>query len=110
LGFGRDQASAVATARRSLRQPFAAAELNYLHGWTGYDAGLRPPFGQVSGAAARQDRGAILHYYLSANVIKASVDKTFPGAIVASPAAPCGPPAPAVGFPHPRPPPLLARS
>src|SRR5215813_7824857 len=98
LGFGRDQASAVATARRSLRQPFAAAELNYLHGWTGYDAGLRPPFGQVSGAAARQDRGAILHYYLSANVIKASVDKTFPGAIVASLASPWGQAVPAGVF------------
>ena len=50
LGFGRDQASAVTTARRSLRQPFATAELNYLHGWVRYDAGLRPPFGQLSGA------------------------------------------------------------
>src|SRR5262249_4523773 len=64
LGFGRDRAWGGATARRSLRQPFAAAELSYLHGWIGYDAGLRPPFGQVSGAAARQDRGAILRYYL----------------------------------------------
>jgi glucoamylase len=97
LGFGRDQASAVATARRSLRQPFATAELNYLHGWLGYDAGLRPPFGD-SGAAARRDRGAILHYYLSANVIKASVDKTYPGAIVASLASPWGQSVPAGVF------------
>ena len=97
LGFGRDQASAVATARRSLRQPFATAELNYLHGWLGYDAGLRPPFGD-SGAAAWRDRGAILHYYLSANVIKASVDKTYPGAIVASLASPWGQSVPAGNF------------
>jgi glucoamylase len=74
LGFGRDQASAVATAQRSLRGPFLTAELRYLHGWLRYDARLRPPFGHLSGAAARRDRGAILHYYLSANVIKASVD------------------------------------
>jgi glucoamylase len=98
LGFGRDQASAVATARRSLRQPFAAAELNYLNGWVRYDGGLRPPFGQLSGAAAQRDRGTILHYYLSANVIKASVDKTYPGAIVASLASPWGQSVPAGVF------------
>src|SRR5215470_14784169 len=90
LGFGRDQASAVATAQRSLRQPFATAELNYLRGWFRYDAGLRPPSGSASGAAARQQPRAIRHYYLSANVLKASVDKTFPGAIVASLASPWG--------------------
>jgi glucoamylase len=95
LGFGRDQASAVTTARRSLRQPFAAAELNYRHGWSSYDAGLRPPSGPVSGATAQLDLGAIRHYYLSANVIKASVDKTFPGAIVASLASPWGQSVPA---------------
>jgi glucoamylase len=98
LGFGRSQASAVATARRSLRQPFATAKLSYLHGWIGYDAGLRPPFGQLSAAAARQHHGAILHYYLSANVIKASVDKTYPGAIVASLASPWGQSVPAGVF------------
>jgi glucan 1,4-alpha-glucosidase len=98
LGFGRGQASAVATARRSLRQPFAATELNYVRGWLGYDAGLRPPFGHVTGAAARRDHGAILHYYLSANVIKASVDKTYPGAIVASLASPWGQAVPAGVF------------
>ena len=98
LGFGRDQASAVATARRSLRQPFATAERSYLHGWLRYDAGLRPPFGDLSGAAARREHGAILHYYLSANVIKASVDKTYPGAIVASLASPWGQSVPAGVF------------
>src|SRR5690242_4243309 len=90
LGFGRTQASAVTTAGRSLRQPFGTTELKYAAGWLGYDAGLRPPFGHVTGAAARRHHGAILHYYLSANVIKASVDKTYPGAIVASLASPWG--------------------
>src|SRR5262252_5225423 len=90
LGFGRDQASAVATAQRSVRQRFATAELDYLRGWFRYDAGLRPPSGSASGAAAWQQPGAIRHYYLSANVLKASVDKTFPGAIVASLASPWG--------------------
>src|SRR5215472_14458121 len=48
LGFGRDQASAVATARRSLRQPFGKTELKYAAGWLRYDAGLRPPSGHVT--------------------------------------------------------------
>jgi glucoamylase len=95
LGFGRTQASAVATAGRSLRQPFSTTELRYEAGWLHYDAGLRPPFGHVTGAAARRDRGAIRHYYLSANVIKASVDKTYQGAIVASLASPWGQSVPA---------------
>jgi glucoamylase len=98
LGFGRSQAAAVSTARQSLRQPFGLTALKYAAGWLHYDAGLRSPFGQVSGAVARQDSGAILHYYLSANVIKASVDKTFPGAIVASLASPWGQAVPAGVF------------
>ena len=95
LGFGRDQASAVATASQSLRQPFGVTALKYVAGWLHYDAGLRPPFGHVSGAAAGRDRTSILHYYLSANVIKASEDKTYPGAIVASLASPWGQSVPA---------------
>jgi glucoamylase len=98
LGFGRDQASAVATASRSLRQPFGLTTLKYVTGWLRYDAGLRPPFGHVTGAAAKRDSTSILHYYLSANVIKASVDKTYPGAIVASLASPWGQSVPAGVF------------
>jgi glucoamylase len=95
LGFGRDQASAVATAQDSLRTPFGLEELKYLAGWGAYDAGLnRPPAhypGEPASATARLDE----HYYLSANVIKASEDKTFPGAIVASLASPWGQAVPA---------------
>jgi glucoamylase len=98
LGFGRSQSSAVSTASRSLRQPFGETALKYAVGWLRYDAGLRPPFGHVTGAAARRDQSAILHYYLSANVIKASVDKTYPGAIVASLASPWGQSVPAGVF------------
>ena len=95
LGFGRDQASAVAIAARSLRQPFGLTALKYVAGWLRYDAGLRPPFGHLSAAAARRDGTGIAHYYLSANVIKASEDKTYPGAIVASLASPWGQSVPA---------------
>ncbi len=95
LGFGRTQASAVSTAQSSLSTPFSLQELRYIGGWAGYDAGLnRPPArypGEPPAAAAQLDE----HYYLSANVIKASEDKTFPGAIVASLASPWGQAVPA---------------
>jgi glucoamylase len=95
LGFGRTQAAAVVTAQDSLRVPFGAVEAGYLSGWDRYDARLnRPPAhfpGEPASATAQLDQ----HYYLSANVIKASEDKTFPGAIVASLASPWGQAVPA---------------
>jgi glucoamylase len=95
LGFGRTQGSAIATAQGSLRAPFGLEELKYLAGWVAYDIRLnRPPArfpGEPASATARLDD----HYYLSANVVKASEDKTFPGAIVASLASPWGQAVPA---------------
>jgi glucoamylase len=79
LGFGRDGASAVGTAGAALRRPFAATYASYAAGWRAYDAGLRRPPDRYAGA-----------YWLSANVLKASEDKTFPGAVVASLASPWG--------------------
>jgi glucoamylase len=87
LGFGRSQAQSVSVAQSSLSRPFALTAASYLAGWAGYDAGLRPP-------PAREIKLAS-HYYLSANVLKASQDKTFPGAIVASLASPWGQSVPA---------------
>ncbi len=78
LGFGRTQAQSVSVAEGSLSHPFALTAAKYLLGWAGYDAGLRRP--------SRLSR----YYYLSANVLKASEDKTYPGAIVASLASPWG--------------------
>jgi glucoamylase len=87
LGFGRTQAQSVSVASGSLHQPFGQTEQAYLHGWRDYDAGLRQPADHGSGL-----RG---YYYLSANVLKASEDKTYPGAIVASLASPWGQSVPA---------------
>jgi glucoamylase len=87
LGFGRSQSQSVSVARSSLNRPFALTAASYLAGWAGYDARLRPP-------PAREIKLAS-HYYLSANVLKASEDKTFPGAIVASLASPWGQSVPA---------------
>ncbi len=78
LGFGRTAGGAVHTAAASLHTAFAAVAAHYRHGWYRYDAGLRRP---------REHAGA---YYLSANVLKASEDKTFPGAIAASLSSPWG--------------------
>jgi glucoamylase len=79
LGFGRDAASAVTTAGASARAPWAATAARYAAGWQAYDAGLRRPPEALKAP-----------YYLSANVLKASEDKTYPGAVVASLASPWG--------------------
>jgi glucan 1,4-alpha-glucosidase len=79
LGFGRDAASAVGTAGAALRLPFAVTHALYAAGWLAYDVRLnRPP------------RQHLASYLLSVNVLEASEDKTFPGAIVASLASPWG--------------------
>ena len=90
LGFGNGQSQAVGTAGAALRTGFGRARARYALGWAGYDAGLVPPplrFPGLGGAAALELRRV---YHLSANVLKASEDKTFPGAIVASLASPWG--------------------
>jgi glucoamylase len=92
LGFGRTQAQAVSTAEGSLSNPFGQTSATYRHGWTVYDAGLNSPPANIPGLSGGQLRD---YYYLSANVLKASEDKTFPGAIVASLASPWGQSVPA---------------
>jgi glucoamylase len=80
LGFGRDSSSARDTAAASLHDGYDAARRVYANQWAQYDAGLRRV----------QNLNYFNAYYLSANVLKASEDKTFPGAIVASLASPWG--------------------
>jgi len=87
LGFGRTQEQAVATAAASLRTPFDEVERAYTDGWRGYDDSLSRPPSSLPGIAAGTVRKT---YYLDADVLKASEDKTFPGAIVASLASPWG--------------------
>jgi glucoamylase len=90
LGFGRDKRGAISVANQAATNPFAATLAGYTAGWRAYDARLRPPPTTLPGfdhVAMDRLRSA---YYLSANVVKASEDKTFPGAIVASLASPWG--------------------
>ncbi|MEO9139076.1 MAG: glucodextranase DOMON-like domain-containing protein [Jatrophihabitans sp.] len=84
LGFGRNAAGAKRTADASLQRGYAHTRRDYLGQWYRYDAGLTRPFSRHT--SVRDIRA----YYLSANVLKASVDKTFPGALVASLASPWG--------------------
>jgi glucoamylase len=84
LGFGRTQAQSLSVAGSSLSRPFGQVQQAYLDGWAGYDNGLRTPPASYRGS-----------YYLSANVLKASEDKTYPGAVVASLASPWGQSVPA---------------
>jgi glucoamylase len=87
LGFGRSQQQAVATATASLRVPFPLTALAYAATWAAYDLTLNGPPRSVPGQSAQTIRRT---YYLDANVLKASEDKTFPGAVVASLASPWG--------------------
>ncbi|MGI8524223.1 MAG: glucodextranase DOMON-like domain-containing protein [Nocardioides sp.] len=82
LGFGRTGADARKVARQSARHEFGATAKGYRSTWTKYDAGLRQPTGL--------DRAKKAAYWLDANVLKSSEDKTFPGAIAASLASPWG--------------------
>ncbi|MGP3956796.1 glucodextranase DOMON-like domain-containing protein [Nonomuraea sp. 3N208] len=84
LGFGRSRGAALRVAGEAAARPFPATRARYEGGWATYDAGLRRP----------PDTQADL-YRLSANVLKASEDKTFPGAVVASLASPWGQAVPA---------------
>ena len=96
LGFGRTQASAVSTAQSSLRTSVRPAGTE-VPGWLGRLRRRPEPAAWRTIPASRPAPRFRLdeHYYLSANVIKASEDKTFPGAIVASLASPWGQSVPA---------------
>jgi glucoamylase len=91
LGFGSSHEVAIGTAEESLGAGFDTALEDYTSEWKRYDKSLLEPrtekLAGVNGSERKQLEDA---YYLNANVIKASEDKTFPGAIVASLASPWG--------------------
>jgi glucoamylase len=91
LGFGTTQTAAIATAGASANQRFSRVWGAYEAQWQRYDAGLHRPAGWL-GRAADQE------YYASVNVVKASEDKQFPGAIAAGLDSPWGQSVPAGVF------------
>jgi glucoamylase len=90
LGFGTGQAASVSAAEASLATNFSQLKKSYEAGWDTYDSGLNSPPPNFKGVSGSQWHQLVAEYYLSANVVKASEDKTFPGAIVASLASPWG--------------------
>jgi glucan 1,4-alpha-glucosidase len=90
LGFGSDQSAAVQTAERALRNGFGEARDEYEEGWERYDLKLNTPPKMLPGLSNKRVDELRDAYWVSANVLKASEDKTFPGAIVASPTSPWG--------------------
>ena len=76
LGFGADAAAAIGVARASASSPFGSMLGSYVSGWRAYDRTLRRPPASLSPSTRAM-------YWLSANVIKADEDKTYPGAFVA---------------------------
>ena len=91
LGFSTTEngpLGALAVAHTSASQSFDDAWSDYERGWLRYDAGLRKPARWLGPAAVRE-------YYESVNVVKASEDKTFTGAIAAGLASPWGQSVPA---------------
>jgi glucoamylase len=80
LAFARTPAGARRTASRALAGGFAATAQAYAAGWEAYLSGLSPAPASVAAI-----RGA---YDVSLMVLRASEDKTFPGASVASPTMP----------------------
>jgi glucan 1,4-alpha-glucosidase len=90
LGFGATQAGAVRDAEASLATKLSKVEQSYEKDWTAYDAGLAKPPKKLPGLSNARVAELDREYYLSANIVKASEDKTFPGAIVAGLASPWG--------------------
>jgi glucan 1,4-alpha-glucosidase len=90
LGFGASQSEAVGAAEASLAERFDKTLKDYDKGWQRYDNSLNKPPNKLSGLGKATVDQLADEYYLSANVLKASEDKTFPGAIVASLASPWG--------------------
>jgi glucoamylase len=78
LGFGETIAKAAATARASLARGFAAVKNEYELGWQKYVATLPR-------VAKHQQQ-----FNMAAMVLKGLEDKTFRGAVIASPSTPWG--------------------
>jgi glucoamylase len=95
LGFGASATAAISAARGSATAPFGQILGAYVKGWRAYDRTLRRPPASLPGLSAAASGRMRAMYWLSANVLKADEDKTYPGAFVASPTDPWGQSVPA---------------
>ena len=90
LGFGASQAGRGADGRAALDRDFDAVRDDSKQGWDAYDGTLNPPPKSLPGITKARAAELRTRTTVNANVLKASEDKTFPGAIVASMASPWG--------------------
>ena len=90
LGFGNIPVGALGAAESTLATSFNSLRKAYEATWHAYDAQLKPPPLQMSGVGGMRWHALVNEYYLSANLLKAGEDKTFPGALQAGPASPWG--------------------
>ena len=95
LGFGPGAKAAIRAASGSAMAPFGQTLAGYVSGWRNYDRSLRRPPAGLPGLSTAADGQMRAMYWLSANVLKADEDKTYPGAFVASPTDPWGQSVPA---------------
>ena len=79
LGFGENVASATSAARESLAKGFAAVRSEYEAGWRQYVSGL-----------PRIEDQYLAQFYMAAMVLRGLEDKTYRGAVIASPSSPWG--------------------
>src|SRR5262249_25580295 len=79
LGFGKNEATATTAARDSLARGFAAVSRDYAAGWKSYISTL-----------PRVDAAHQAQFEMAAMVLRGLEDKTFRGAVIASPSVPWG--------------------
>jgi glucoamylase len=82
LGFGSTASEALTTTQQSLGAGFQATAQAYAGGWHTYLASLKQPPASLATPLERET------YLVSAMVLVASEDKTYPGAYIASPTMP----------------------
>jgi len=90
LGFGTGLSGALSAAESTLATSFNRLRKDYEREWEAYDDGLKAPPGHLHGVGTPQWRALVDEYYLSANILKAAEDKTYPGALQAGPTSPWG--------------------
>ena len=95
LGFGRSQTAALRTVGATLGRNAADLQAEYVRGWDAYDRGLRTPPASLPGVGAAELGRLRAAYWLGLHVVKASEDKTFPGAVAAGLGSPWGQAVPA---------------
>jgi glucoamylase len=90
LGFGSSEPGALGAALQASSAPFSATFLQYQQQWVDYDSQLCSPAGPSAPGGITLTAADQQAYWLSANVVKASEDKTFAGATAAALASPWG--------------------